>query len=255
MGETDKLKKLDIFEIGDPNAPFTFTHRLARENSWTDSYAKRVVTEYKRFMYLASISESAVTPSDAVDQAWHLHLSYTKSYWNDFCKNILNVEIHHNPTLGGPSQQKLFEQQYTSTLRLYELTFGELPPADIWPNVNVRFGNANDFVRINRAKNWLVPKPEINFRVLAACAFVPTLLVACGASVDNKQPWLWLVIGLCVALLLVMVCFGLAYSRKHKGKSNGNTGNGFFGGCGGAGAGKGGDGGSGCGGGGCGGGG
>ncbi|MEK6230809.1 MAG: hypothetical protein N2A42_03075 [Luteolibacter sp.] len=35
------------------------------------------MTEYKRFVALAMLAGHPVTPSEEVDQAWHLHLVYT----------------------------------------------------------------------------------------------------------------------------------------------------------------------------------
>ncbi len=98
--------KIESFQLDDLNANFTFSKRLARDNGWTFTFSKKVIAEYKKFIYLCCISENPITPSDAVDQAWHLHLTYTKSYWKDFCSNTLNREIHHNPTKGGDSEQQ-----------------------------------------------------------------------------------------------------------------------------------------------------
>ena len=59
--------------------------RLASENGWSREYAVRVMQEYRRFAFLAVAAGHPVSPSDAVDQAWHLHLVYTRSYWDEFC--------------------------------------------------------------------------------------------------------------------------------------------------------------------------
>ena len=34
-----------------------------------------------------------IGPSDEVDQAWHLHLVYTRSYWGEFCPNVLGKPL------------------------------------------------------------------------------------------------------------------------------------------------------------------
>ena len=82
----------------DLESAFTFTQRLARDNGWELKYARRVVEEYKRFMLLAVAAGHPVTPSEQIDQAWHLHLIYTRSYWDDFCGQVLGTPIHHGPT-------------------------------------------------------------------------------------------------------------------------------------------------------------
>ena len=42
--------------------------------------------------------------SEQVDAAWHLHLTYTRSYWDRFCKETLGQPLHHDPTRGGPAE-------------------------------------------------------------------------------------------------------------------------------------------------------
>ena len=101
--QTDLLARLDALRIDGPGeAPdFTFAQRLARENGWSDEFAERVVTEYKRFVFLCMDAGHPCTPSEHVDQAWHLHLTFTESYWERMCGEVLNRPLHHNPTKGG----------------------------------------------------------------------------------------------------------------------------------------------------------
>ncbi len=47
--------------------------------------------EYRRFAFLAATAGHPVTPSDAVDQAWHLHLTYSRDYWDRFCPLLGNL--------------------------------------------------------------------------------------------------------------------------------------------------------------------
>ena len=99
--ENQLWDKIVDFEFDEPGTVLTFNARLARENGWNNSYTGRVIEEYKKFIFLCCISPTQVTPSDPVDQAWHLHLTYTKSYWTNLCRGTLGMEIHHNPTKGG----------------------------------------------------------------------------------------------------------------------------------------------------------
>ncbi len=139
-------------------ADFPFSVRLARDNGWSIEFAARVVAEYQRFAYLSRIKAGIVTPSDEVDQAWHLHLTYTKHYWGPF-KSALGGALHHQPTRGGPDQAALFRRAYAETLDLYRQEFGE-PPADIWPPADIRFGKAPHFRRVNTRDVWLIRKPQ-----------------------------------------------------------------------------------------------
>ncbi|SHM27344.1 hypothetical protein SAMN05444266_107220 [Chitinophaga jiangningensis] len=151
-------EQIDSFNPDSLNASFTFTHRLARENNWDIAFAERVVAEYKCFIFLTAITDTGVTPSEAVDQAWHLHLTYTNSYWKDLCRNIIGKEIHHNPTQGGEAENKKFYIFYRETLRLYLEKFGVKPPSDIWPDVDERFLPAEN-VWVDRNRHYVIRRP------------------------------------------------------------------------------------------------
>ncbi|MDF1697595.1 MAG: hypothetical protein P1U56_17250 [Saprospiraceae bacterium] len=148
--------KIQNFEIDDPSSSFTFTDRLSRENAWGLAYSIRAIMEYKKFIFLIAISDQSLTPSDQVDQVWHLHLLYTQSYWIEFCKDLLQMEIHHGPTKG-KEEKTLFKDQYRATLELYQSMFEVSPPKDLWPDPDTRMKEIN-FTRVNRKRNWVIPK-------------------------------------------------------------------------------------------------
>ncbi len=153
----DKIKD---FELDEPTSSLTFTNRLARENGWTIEYSIRAVHEYKKFIFMLCIADHSLTPSDQVDQVWHLHLLYTQSYWTDFCQNTLSRQIHHGPTKGGKDEGEKYNDLYEKTLKLYKVLFEREVPADIWPPKEIRFGDVN-FQRVNLAQNWIFKKPTI----------------------------------------------------------------------------------------------
>lgn len=189
----DKLwKKIASLRIGSPTAQLTFTRRLARENGWPMIYAEKVIREYRRFIYLSAISKEELTPSDPVNQAWHLHLSYTHSYWKDMCGTILGFEIHHFPMEGGVEEQERFRQQYQTTLDLYQEVFDEPPPSDIWPRVDIRFMNAAKFVRIDQTSSWIVRKPGLTLNKFSAVVILPLMLVACATTLNDKDIRYWI---------------------------------------------------------------
>ncbi len=98
-------QRLSCYSIGPNDAALSFADRLARENGWSTSHAGRVIEEYKRFAFLVVTGEREVTPSDAVNQAWHLHLTYTRDYWERFCPDVLGKALHHGPTAGGDTER------------------------------------------------------------------------------------------------------------------------------------------------------
>lgn len=153
-------EKIKAFELDDPNISLTFTDRLARENGWTIEFTVRAIDEYKKFMFLLCISSHPLTPSDQVDQVWHLHLLYTQSYWTEFCKDILGRQIHHGPTKGGEKENNKFTDWYEKTKQLYANTFGYKPPEDIWQPGSIRFSEIN-FQRVNLDRNWVIKKPSL----------------------------------------------------------------------------------------------
>ena len=154
MSEDEKILWGNIldFNIDDPDSSFTFTDRLCRENDWSMEYALRAILEYKKFMFLVCATQHSQTPSDQVDQVWHLHLLYTQSYWIEFCRNVLHRDVHHGPTKG-VEEQGLYKDQYAHTLEQYSKKFNELPPSDIWPDPDKRISEIH-FTRVNRHRNW-----------------------------------------------------------------------------------------------------
>ncbi|MCP5397579.1 MAG: hypothetical protein H6918_12805 [Sphingomonadaceae bacterium] len=157
-GDDPRWQALSGYSIGPEGAPLSFTARLARENRWSAGFAERVVWEYKRFCYLALTTGHEVTPSDAVDQAWHLHLTYTRDYWERFCPQVLGAPLHHGPTTGTVDDRTRFYDQYAGTLKAYEEAFGEVPPADIWPSAQRRFQVDPRGVRINPVDVTILPR-------------------------------------------------------------------------------------------------
>jgi uncharacterized membrane protein YgcG len=126
-------EKIRGFSFDDPKAAIRFSNKLATQQKWSGAYTQRVIEEYRRFIFLCCISPNGASPSKAVDEAWHLHLTYTQSYWIAFCKNTLGKDIHHHPSAGGAQENHKHEQWYAETLALYEEVFGTRPPADVWP--------------------------------------------------------------------------------------------------------------------------
>lgn len=253
--------RLEAFHVGPTDAALPFESRLARENGWTREYADRVMREYRRFLLLTQIAGHAVTPSEQVDAAWHLHMCYTRSYWDDLCGRVLGKPLHHDPTEGGDAEQTKFVDWYERTLASYERVFGEKPPRDIWPETSKRFN-----------------QPEMPSHRRQAIMMGVLFLAAGGVAATMAAPRhhvgvvpTWLIIVGVAALLAVLVVVGNWKAPKKRGgrmKPDGKGGYVWASGCGsgcvtgcgeGIGDGCGSDGGSGCGsgcgGGGCGGGG
>lgn len=156
-------RTLQLLKIDDETSMFAFSDRLARENSWTKQYALGAIEEYKKFVFLAKHAGHKVTPSIEVDEVWHLHMIYTRSYWNDMCKTI-NFDLHHGPTKGGKAEGDKFNDWYSKTLESYKTYFGE-PPSQYWPSNEKRFA-PNTIKKIDTKKFFIFKKPSFNLSLI-----------------------------------------------------------------------------------------
>lgn len=225
MQNNDLWARLEAHAFDDPGAAAPFSVKLAAEEGWTPDYTRRVIEEYRKFLYLTQITDGEATPSEVVDRAWHMHLTFTRDYWDGLCGEVLRRGLHHDPC-SGPEEMPRYADQYRATLRLYEREFDALPPSDIWPLLPVR--NAG------RAGQH-------------ALGAAPILGIAGGGALLAGYRTLGIVL-LIAMVAAFAVGIGLIFHRRPGGGGGCGSG-GFAGGCGGSGCGGG------CGGGGCGGGG
>jgi len=130
---TDLAERLRSFSLDEPGAARPFSRRLAEEQSWSPAFAAAAIEEYKRFALLSVVAGHIVTPSKAVDQVWHLHLIYTRNYWDIFCAQVLQRPLHHDPGQGIPGETTRHAEQYRQTLASYYRVFGAAAPQAIWP--------------------------------------------------------------------------------------------------------------------------
>ncbi len=173
------LARLEAFEPGLSAPAFPFEQRLARENNWDPDFTGRVILEYKRFVFLAVRAGHPVTPSHEVDQAWHLHLCHTRSYWDDLCGGILGQPLHHAPTKGGAAETEKFHDWYAKTLESYRRLIGVEPPEDIWPAPGARFRASPKWIETSRY--WVLRKPRATAAARVA-ALAGALLVTAGCG-------------------------------------------------------------------------
>lgn len=129
----DLWEKIERFDFDHPPSEYDFTLRLAHENYWTRNFTKQAILEYKKFMYLAAVSDMMVSPSEIVDTVWHQHLIFTKSY-SEFC-TILGKQIQHIPSTHNKEDFQKFKLAKERTTKLYETHFGKQPES-IWDHAN-----------------------------------------------------------------------------------------------------------------------
>ena len=181
--DTALWQAINAYELDNADAALPFSRRLARDNGWSHSRALSAIAEYKRFIYLICHSGTTqpgtvLTPSEDVDEVWHLHLIYTQDYWDRFCGQTLGRKVHHGPTRGGGAEDDRYRDCYRRTLEIYQTEFG-LPPSDVWPDPEVRF-QPSPIRRIDISQTICLPKRQV---FLCLSAAVPLALAGCGVPV------------------------------------------------------------------------
>ena len=214
----DRLLAFNFDNTGDA---LTFTQRLARENGWSLGFAQRVVEEYRRFLYLALRASHSVTPSDAVDQAWHLHLVYSRSYWDELCAHVLQHPLHHGPTRGGRTEDDRFLEAYEATRASYRRCFDSPPPADLWPEPSVRFAPQARWQRVDLSQSWHLPKRIVQRAGLSLLGVLGLSGAAVGCSITDDNGFLGLSGWIMSAFLAVGAGLGwLIFRTARTGKTD-----------------------------------
>ena len=234
LENNETWKRLVNYNIDDIDSELSFSKRLARDNNWSYKYTRRVIVEYKKFIFLVVHMKKSLTPSDEVDQVWHLHMLYTEEYWDKFCGTIVETKLHHHPTRGGNKEREKFYDWYTSTLDNYRSIFGNAPPDDIWPNLYDRFNRAPYYRRLNINEYLLISKNRL-LNVSKMVLTVVFLLLAgftMAASPDSDNDYSFVyILGF---LMLFFIVLGMVHwqlkNNKKKNDRSSSTGNGGGGG-------------------------
>ncbi|GEM_PF-567281 len=240
----DLWQRLANFNVDDTSACFPLSARLAREQGWSRAFAQRVVEEYKKFLFLGCISSHQISPSKAVDAAWHLHMIYTRSYWDELCATVLQRPFHHGPTKGGIHESAKFHDWYASTLSMYERVFGVAAPADIWPAPGQQFESRARWVDANT--HWIVPKhSSMKAGGLVGVGLVSLAMAGCGITMAQQQSSKSVVLVVAVVVIVMITIFlaaraivslngskkvRLTRTRRRNNSGDGSTSIFFFGG-------------------------
>lgn len=172
--DADLLLRIERHAFDVPGASQPFEDRLARENGWTIGFARRAILEYRRFAFLFAASGRPVAPSDVVDQVWHLHLLYTRNYWDGFCRDVLSKPLHHEPAAGVADEREKLADWYADTLGRYREAFGP-PPDDIWPDPQALARTPKPRQqKVDVGKVFVLPRRTV---YLAGAAFIVLLCV------------------------------------------------------------------------------
>lgn len=107
----------------------TIIERLVLIEGWSLRHAQEIISKYRNFIYLKAKygQDYDLPPSRDVDQAWHSHILYTRTY-HDFCEKTLGYYLHHHPLHGRDEKttraalRKSFEEE---TQKFHYKEFGD----------------------------------------------------------------------------------------------------------------------------------
>ncbi|MEM0946109.1 MAG: hypothetical protein AAGK37_01790 [Pseudomonadota bacterium] len=134
--------------------------RLQASRNWTEDYARQAIEEYRRFLYLARVSDRQSTPSEVLDMVWHEHMVDTRDYLS-FCHGAFGEILHHEPCKSTEEMPR-YAAQYDATRALYRQEFATDPPADIWVN------RTEDQRRADAQRAWMAKVFSVPAGLLAA---------------------------------------------------------------------------------------
>lgn len=226
--DTALWQAINAYDIDAADVALPFSRRLARDNGWSADFTRRAIAEYKRFIYLACVSGRTVTPSEEVDSVWHLHLIYTRDYWDRFCKDTLRRPIHHGPTQGGQVETDKYLGCYRHTLTLYEAEFGAVPSRDLWPEETARFARPTTR-QVDTRSHLVLPKRQA---FLAGAAGLALTVAACSPETLVKDAVPLAFAGVIAFFLIICVASAVSSVRPSRKKDDGSgsdCGSGFFG--------------------------
>lgn len=198
----DRKSRILEFNFSDESEKRIFFRKLSDLNGWSEGFCQKAFTEYKRFIYLSATTGGRVVPSKVIDSVWHLHLTFTKSYWHDFCRDRIGKDIHHNPSQPDAESKIRDHSDYQKTLELYRTTFGAEPADGLWTNAGGR-----------------CTRKAASRHLWIALVGATTLLAACSADSGFGVPFGFFLVF--IFLLFSLSSLFSGGSKKKKGRKRG----------------------------------
>ncbi|WP_432449485.1 glycine-rich domain-containing protein [Aliiroseovarius marinus] len=176
MQSENLWKAIQAHQFDAPGADLPFSRKLAKIEGWSDAFTQGAIEEYRRFLFLSQLSDKPVTPSHIVDKVWHMHMTYTRDYWDVLCKTVLGKPLHHEPGMHFDDSAR-FEEQFDHTKALYHAVFESPAPDSYWGPP---------------------PKPRASRFRIAVATLVAAALVAAGlVTADSSYVIMSLVLAFC----------------------------------------------------------
>mmetsp|Transcript_10629 Transcript_10629/g.12098 ORF Transcript_10629/g.12098 Transcript_10629/m.12098 type:complete len:453 (-) Transcript_10629:480-1838(-) len=142
--------------------PARFLDNLMMEQLLDANTANKWLLEYRKYLVLAHLTDNMISPSEQVDQVWHLHMTYTQHYKATY-QTLIERDFKHSPSSGGSSEGKKFEKIYEDTLDFYKQVFMTDAPPDVWETTQQRFEMKNfEFRNINLYRLAVLYSMKVN---------------------------------------------------------------------------------------------
>jgi hypothetical protein len=116
----------------------------------TSEFFTQCLIEYIKYMILQCLTNYKMVPGFWVDEVWHAHMQNTRNY-RDFCSILKHLccmifenskqfmdFIPHQPSDKSEEEESKLEEMYELTKQMYESTFGQQWPHEIWRKEGIR---------------------------------------------------------------------------------------------------------------------
>ncbi|MEO0913544.1 MAG: hypothetical protein AAFY59_11225 [Pseudomonadota bacterium] len=124
--------RLQGYPLGGLADGYLHSRAFAAETGWKPAYTEAVVEEYRKFLYLACVSDGAAMPPPDVDYLWSLHRERSReTYIEALCVGVLDKLVKH-PGTSGKLSKSAFKRHFSATRKLYQEEFGEAPAPAVW---------------------------------------------------------------------------------------------------------------------------
>lgn len=187
-------KRIENFELEKEDEEFGFLTKLSYENSWSVQFTEDAVYEYKKFMFLAAVSNTMVSPSKIIDIVWHQHLTYSKSY-EEFCA-ILGKKIKHIPSTGKKEEKEVLKKAVDYTKNAY---------SDYFEDRNETIWSVNSFeesIKTDTIKGRLKYINDSQFTILGIPLLVPVFFLWKPVLLQIDNPYF-----IMIAVVLIIIAF------------------------------------------------
>lgn len=119
-------ERIQTAQLPGSKAQHSFARTLAYATDLPVFEAREVEEEYRRFLYLATVTDEARAPAPQVHQAWRLHAQSAR--YADFCIQVLGKPLPFTDA----ARKFAAATAYRKTLAAYVGEFGTRPPATVW---------------------------------------------------------------------------------------------------------------------------